>query len=242
VNAVRNSGPFYESRSVVAHRRSSRLPVSPLRHGRCFNGHVATPPAALDELACLEAMRRGDPACLGGFFEAWADRLYRLALRLTGDPATAEDVVQEAFVKLMAGADRIEGRSRLATWLYRVTYNAAIDRLREQRKLLPVASEQDDEAMPMPEALVEFRLSPEAMLRDAELRAALDQAIEALSPSLRAAFLLRDVEGLSTAEAAEALGLSDANLKVRLHRARLLLRQRLAAFVAAREKRREAHA
>jgi RNA polymerase sigma-70 factor (ECF subfamily) len=79
-------------------------------------------------------MRRGDPTCLGGFFEAWGDRLYRLSLHLTGDPAAAEDVVQEAFLKLMAGAERIEGRSRLATWLYRVAYNASIDRLRDGKR------------------------------------------------------------------------------------------------------------
>lgn len=194
-------------------------------------GSTAT--STLDELACLESMRRGDPTCLGGFFEVWADRLYSLSLRLTGDPAAAEDIVQEAFVKLMAGADRIEGRSRLATWLYRVAYNASMDRLREQKKLAPVPADEDDEAaLPMPTTLVEFGRSPEAMLRDAEMRHALDEAIQSLPPSLRAAFLLRDVEGLTTAEAAEALGLTETNLKVRLHRARLLLRERLSAFVA----------
>lgn len=195
---------------------------------------MGTPAAALDELACLEAMRRGDPACLGGFFAAWGDKLYRLALRLTGDPVAAEDVVQEAFLKLMAGAERIEGRARLATWLYRVAYNASIDRLREQKRLQPVPAEDDDAAVPMPETLVEFRLSPEAMARDAETRAALDEAIAAMTPSLRAVFLLRDVEGLSTAEAAEALGITENNLKVRLHRARLALRERLSAHVAGR--------
>ena len=75
----------------------------------------AAGPSQVDERACLESMRRGDPACLGDFFEAWGDRLYRLSLRLTGDPAAAEDVVQEAFLKLMTGAEAIEGRSRLAT-------------------------------------------------------------------------------------------------------------------------------
>jgi len=200
----------------------------------------AAGPSGLDEMACLESMRRGDPACLGGFFEAWGDRLYRLSLRLTGDPAAAEDVVQEAFLKLMAGADSIEGRSRLATWLYRVAYNASMDRLREGKRTTPVPEEQDDGALPMPSLLVDFRFSPEAMLKDAEVRRALDEAIASLPPSLRAAFLLRDVEGLSTAEAAEALSLTETNLKVRLHRARLLLRERLSAFVAGRGQRREA--
>ena len=200
---------------------------------------AAAGPSRLDEMACLESMRRGDPACLGGFFEAWGDRLYRLALRLTADPTAAEDVVQEAFLKLMAGADAIEGRSRLATWLYRVAYNASMDRLREGKRTTPVPEEQDDGALPMPSLLVDFRFSPEAMLKDAEVRRALDEAIASLPPSLRAAFLLRDVEGLSTAEAAEALSLTETNLKVRLHRARLLLRERLSAFVAGRGERRE---
>ena len=198
-------------------------------------------PSRLDELSCLESMRRGDPGCLGDFFELWGDRLYRLALRLTADPATAEDVVQEAFVKLMAGAGRIEGRSRLATWLYRVVYNASIDRLRDRKRTVPVPEEGDDETPPMPALLVDF-LSPEEMLKDEETRRALDDGIAALPPSLRAAFLLRDVEGLSTAEAAEALSLTETNLKVRLHRARLLLRERLSAFVAGRAGRREANA
>jgi RNA polymerase sigma-70 factor (ECF subfamily) len=201
---------------------------------------TAAGPSRLDEMACLESMRRGDPACLGGFFEAWGDRLYRLSLRLTGDPAAAEDVVQEAFLKLMAGAETIEGRSRLATWLYRVAYNASMDRLRAQRRVVPVPEEAGDDAtLPMPSLFVDFRLSPEAMLKDAETRRALDEALASLPPSLRAAFLLRDVEGLTTAEAAEALSLTETNLKVRLHRARLLLRERLSAFVAGRGERRE---
>src|SRR5512145_3188282 len=104
-------------------------------------------------MACLEAMRRGEPGCLGDFFEIWADRLYGLALRLLGDPAAAEDVVQEAFLKLMAGASRVEGRSRLATWLYRVTYNAALDRLRERKVLLQLPEDERDAPPPLPTVL-----------------------------------------------------------------------------------------
>jgi RNA polymerase sigma-70 factor (ECF subfamily) len=190
---------------------------------------------ARDELACLEAMKRGEPGCLADFFALWADRLYGLALRLLGDPAAAEDVVQEAFLKLMANAGRIEGRSRLATWLYRVAYNASLDRLRAQKREVAVPDEADDEATPLPALLVDFSLSPEDILRDTELRDALDAAIAALPPGLRAAFLLRDVEGLSTTDAAEALSITETNLKVRLHRARLALRERLSAFVASHE-------
>jgi RNA polymerase sigma-70 factor (ECF subfamily) len=191
--------------------------------------------AGFDEVACLEAIQRGDSRCLGPFFEAWADRLYGLALRLLRDPAAAEDVVQESFVKLIANAERLEGRARLATWLYRVVYNAAIDRLREQKRYVPVPEDGDDApASAQPSLHVDFRMSPDEMLHDAEMRQALEEAIDALPPTLRAAFLLRDVEGLTTAQAAEALSVSEANLKVRLHRARLALRERLSEFVAAR--------
>jgi RNA polymerase sigma-70 factor (ECF subfamily) len=197
-------------------------------------GTAAGAASALDEMACLEAIQRGDPRCLGPFFDAWGDRLYGLALRLLRDPAAAEDVVQESFVKLIANAEKLEGRARLATWLYRVVYNASIDRLREQKRLVPVPEENDEAAVPMPALLVDFSLSPEELLRDAQTREALEEAIGALPPTLRAAFLLRDVEGLTTAQAAEALGITEANLKVRLHRARLALRERLSAHVATR--------
>lgn len=193
---------------------------------------AATPTPGRDELACLEAMKRGDPGCLADVFELWADRLYGLALRLLGEPAAAEDVVQEAFLKLMANAGTIEGRSRLATWLYRVVYNASLDRLRAQKREVPVPDEAGDEATLRPSLLVDFSLSPEDILRDTELRGALETAIASLPPGLRATFLLRDVEGLSTADAAEALSITETNLKVRLHRARLALRERLSAFVA----------
>ena len=192
-----------------------------------------------NEMACLEAMKRGDPGCVGSFFDAWGDRIYGLALRLLGDPAAAEDVVQDTFVKLMAGARQIEGRARLTTWLYRVAYNAAMDRLRAQKREVQVPEEGDEATLPMPSLLVDMRLSPEVMARDNELRKALEAAIASLPTPLRAAFLLRDVEGLSTAEAAFALELTEVNLKVRLHRARLLLRERLSEFVAARGARTE---
>jgi RNA polymerase sigma-70 factor (ECF subfamily) len=200
---------------------------------------VADAVTQTNEMACLEAMKRGDPGCVSTFFDAWGDRIYGLALRLLGDPAAAEDVVQDTFVKLMAGARQIEGRARLTTWLYRVAYNAAMDRLRTQKREVQVPEEGDETAPPMPSLLVDLRLSPEVMARDNELRKALEAAISSLPTPLRAVFLLRDVEGLSTAEAAEALDLTEVNLKVRLHRARLLLRERLSEFVAARGARAE---
>jgi RNA polymerase sigma-70 factor (ECF subfamily) len=180
----------------------------------------------------LTALRAGDPLALAALFDAHADKLYRLALSLLRDPVEAEDIVQETFVKLMTRLEQFEGRARLETWLYRVAYNASLDRLRRKRSdpLPDDEPEADAESVPMPQSFVDWSATPEAALLGAEAGAALEAAIQQLPESLRAVFLLRDVEGLSTEEAAEALGLSVAATKVRLHRARLALRERLAGY------------
>jgi RNA polymerase sigma-70 factor (ECF subfamily) len=178
----------------------------------------------------LSALREGDDAALGALFERYADRIYRLAVGLLHEPAEAEDVVQESFVKALTNLDRFEGRSGIGTWLYRVAYNAAMDRLRRRGR--EPATESGD--MPSPHSMVDWSSTPEALLLDNEARAALDAARDTLSASLRAVFILRDVEGLSTSEAAEALGISESAAKVRLHRARLQLRERLSEYFSER--------
>ncbi len=180
----------------------------------------------------LNALRAGDPAALAALFNAHADKLYRLALGLLGDPVEAEDVVQETFVKLITHSEQFEGRARPETWLYRVAYNASLDRLRRKRAdpLPDAEAGSDGEGPPMPQSFVDWSTTPEAVLLNAEAGAALVTAIQQLPESLRAVFLLRDVEGFSTEEAAEALGLSIAAAKVRLHRARLALREQLAGY------------
>ena len=187
-----------------------------------------------DDAAILQALRAGDASALAALFDTYADRLYRLAQGLLRNPDEAEDVVQETFLKALTHLDRFEGRSRLSTWLYRVAYNASIDRLRRQgESALPSDDRETEEAgaVPLPQVLVEWR-TPEEILIDAEAQAALDEAIQALSESLRVVFVLRDIEGLSTAETAQVLGISPGAVKVRLHRARLALRERLALLFA----------
>lgn len=180
----------------------------------------------------LTALRAGDPAALAALFDAHADKLYRLALSLLRDPAEAEDIVQETFVKVMTRLEQFEGRARLETWLYRVAYNASLDRLRRKRAdpLPDDEPEADGESLPMPQSFVDWSVTPEAALLGAEAGAVLEAAVQQLPDSLRVVFLLRDVEGFSTEEAAEALGVSVAAAKVRLHRARLALRERLAGY------------
>lgn len=184
----------------------------------------------------LDALRSGSPQALAALFEAYADRIYRLALSLLRDPSAAEDIVQETFVSAMTHLDRFEGRSSLGTWLYRVGYNASLDWLRRRRNepLPPDEPGDESETVPLPRSLVEWTLTPESKQAEGEMAAELDRAIGELSESLRLVFLLRDVDELSTQETAEALGLTEGAVKVRLHRARLALREKLSDYFAER--------
>jgi len=189
----------------------------------------------------VDALRAGDPAALSLLFETYADRVYRLAIGLLRDPSAAEDIVQVTFLSAMTHLDRFEGRSSLGTWLYRVAYNASIDRLRRptDEPLPPDEPDPDEDpatgaVLPLPRSIVNWAGTPEQWLADREVMAELDQAIAELPQSLRVVFLLRDIEGLSTEETAEALGLSEGATKVRLHRARLAMRERLSVYFSER--------
>jgi RNA polymerase sigma-70 factor (ECF subfamily) len=166
---------------------------------------------------------------LSELFEVYADRLYRLALSLLSDEAQAEDVVQETFLKVITHGSKFEERSSWGTWLYRVTYNACLDRLRKRVEEPLPSEDQEGEDFPMPTVLVAWK-TPEQVLLQSEGRREMQEAIHRLPAGLRATFLLRDVEGLSTEETAEALGIEVGAVKVRLHRARLMLRERLALY------------
>ncbi len=189
-----------------------------------------------DQPEIQAAIQTKDPAAiLQVLFEAYADTVYRLALGILRDPQLAEDVVQDTFLSAMTHLDQFEGRSSYHTWLYRIAYNFSLSQLRK-RVNLPLPEEdltRDDEIQPsLPKELVEWNWTPEKLLANQEARFQLEEAIQKLSPTLRAVFLLRDVEGLSTEDTAESLGLSDGAVKVRLHRARLDLREQLAEYFA----------
>ncbi len=194
----------------------------------------------MDELEILHGLKSDQPqAALTALFEQYADRVYHLALGLLGDEDTAEDVVQDTFLSVFRSREQFEGRSSAGTWLYRIAYNLSLDRLRSKQTLpLPEEDGLDemDHPPPLPREFIEWRWLPEELIQDQERRRALDEAIQSLSPALRAVFLLRDVEELSTEETAAVLSISTSAVKVRLHRARLELREKLATLFAAQEK------
>jgi RNA polymerase sigma-70 factor (ECF subfamily) len=158
----------------------------------------------------------------------YADRLYGIALRITGSPDDAEDAVQEAFLSAYRHLGQFRGEAAPRTWLYRITVNAALRRLRERPP-----HEYLDEAPAPSEQPVDWSARAQDAAVAAELRAQLEAALATLAPELRAAVVLRDVEGLSGREAAQVLEITEAALKSRLHRARALLRQALSEYLQA---------
>jgi RNA polymerase sigma-70 factor (ECF subfamily) len=192
----------------------------------------------MNENDLLTRFQSSDPAsAITDLFEAYADPVYRLAMQLLGDPAAAEDIVQETFLSAMTHRNGFEGRSKLSSWLYRIAYNAALNRIRRNREEpLPEDDPDEDAPVPLPRSLVEWTMTPEEVNSNQEAGNYLQEAILALPMKYRMVFYLRDVEDQSTEQTAEVLGLSETAVKVRLHRARLALRETLSEYFAERQK------
>jgi len=172
------------------------------------------------EASLLARAQAGDVAAFERLSSAYADRLFMLLLRLLGDRAEAEDVAQEVMLRAWQGITRFRGQSSYFTWLYRIAVNEA-NRALEKRARHPagVTLGADELQLPAPGTL-----DPSRQAENSELRRALVRALADLPPPLRTALVLRDVEGLSTQEAAEIAGVGEAAFKSRLHQARLRVR------------------
>ena len=157
--------------------------------------------------------------------EEHSDFVYNLALRMMGSPEDAEDVAQDAFISAYRAYDRFRGDSRLTTWLYRITTNAALMRLRKEKRARELTQTGLDDV-----EVASWEPTPERQALTSELGDKLMDGIDSLPPDLRAAVVLRDVEELSNAEAADVLDVTVSSFKSRLHRARVMLRDHLAEF------------
>jgi RNA polymerase sigma-70 factor (ECF subfamily) len=158
--------------------------------------------------------------------DEYSDRVYAAALRITGLPADAEDVLQETFLQAYTHRASFRGEASPATWLYRIAVNAALARIR-QRQPGVYLDETGYETPPVVDWSNDLMRRVEA----AELREQLETGISRLPDEFRVVVVLRDAEGLSTAEVARILELSEAAVKSRLHRGRVLLRQFLADYL-----------
>lgn len=183
---------------------------------------------ALQTLSDEEVVARvlaGETELFEILMRRYNQRLYRVARAILVDDGEAEDVMQDAYVRAYAHLDQFAGRSRFSTWLTRIAVYEALARARRGKRLVQI-----DHFSPAKEGSMSADdRGPEqnAILRD--LRSVLETSIAALPESFRSVLVLRDVEGLSTAETAESLGISEALVKTRLHRAHAALRREMAS-------------
>jgi RNA polymerase sigma-70 factor, ECF subfamily len=164
-------------------------------------------------------VRAGERGLFEIVMRRYNQRIYRAVRAITGNDGEAEDVMQDAYVRAYTHLDQYAGRASFATWLTRIAVHEALARRRRGERFVDL-----DDVMP---TLVSPGRGPEQRATDRELGATLQEAIDELPPGFRTVFVLREAEGLSTAETAECLGIPPETVKTRLHRARSLLRHRL---------------
>jgi RNA polymerase sigma-70 factor (ECF subfamily) len=195
------------------------------------------PRKAIDpDAALVERLRRQDAGAAEALVAAYWDRVYRLAIRITGNASDAEEVVQDTLWTASRKIDTFRGAAAFGTWLYRITANTANQKLRGRRSTRNEVSWEDlgpsfDDKGQHAEAVVDWsrRLKDPAI--EGELKSVLRGAIDELPADYRTAFLLRDVEGLSYPEIAETLHIKQGTVKSRVHRTRLFLQRGLADYL-----------
>jgi RNA polymerase sigma-70 factor (ECF subfamily) len=183
----------------------------------------------------LLALQRRDPTAAERLVARYGARAYRLAIGITRNAQDAEEVVQDALWSVIRKIDSFRGDAQFGSWLYRVVANAAFAKLRRGAvrrheialdEVLPHFHEEGEHVAP----IEDWSAAVEDPATQSGLRAALAEAMDELPPAYRAVVVLKDVEGLSTADVADSLGITLPNAKSRLHRARLFLRNRLSIW------------
>jgi RNA polymerase sigma-70 factor, ECF subfamily len=193
-----------------------------------------SPPPVTDEELVARA-RTQDFGAFEQLVERYEDKVYRLAFRFVRNETEAKEIVQDTFLSIWRKLDTFKGDAQFGSWLYRVAANAALMRLRSQRRHPEVSTEELpvdflDTYGHLPAPGDNWARRPDDELQSDELRRRIQSAVDDLPEIYRTVFLVRDVEGLSTEETAEVLGISVPTVKTRLHRARLALRQAIGQY------------
>jgi RNA polymerase sigma-70 factor, ECF subfamily len=186
----------------------------------------------------IDALQNGDRAEFAKLVDAYSAPIYRLGLRMLGNEQDAEDVLQNTFISALTHLSTFEGRSSVLTWLYRIAVNESLMILRRGKPEVNIddVDSSDENDVAHPTQFVDWGALPEDELLSVEGKQALDNAIQNLPENLRMVFLLRDIQDLSIKDTADALNLSESNVKVRLLRARLMLREQLSYYYGERMK------
>ena len=206
----------------------------PMRDIECTSSSILTSDQEL-----LARLQSGDERALADLADAYSSKIYQLAFRYLRNKEDAEEITQDVLFKVYRKVDAFRGDAQLSSWIYRITFNAAMSRLRTARyqraqaedRRAAAATEDDGSSMPSrtPDVADWSDMADERVLRS-QLRQRVFRAIRALPAIYRAPVMLRDIQGMSTEEASAMLKVKDQTLKSRLHRGRLILRKQLADF------------
>lgn len=190
-----------------------------------------------NEEQLLEALRHREPDACTCLVKRFASLIYKHALRMINDSDEAEGILQLTFIKACEKIDTFEGRSGLGTWLYRIATNESLMKLRQRQTPLLQIDRIAETICPedLPQTIRPWSLNPSTAALNTELREQLETALAALPDGLRMVFVLREMQGLTTEETANTLNLSESAVKVRLHRARLRLRELLTDYMSSAE-------
>ena len=188
------------------------------------------------DAALVEALRREDPEAPELLVETYGDRVYRLALRITGSNEDAEEVAQDALWTAARKVSTFKGEAAFGSWLYRIAANAAYQKLRARKAKAHEIAMDDvlpafDDAGRHFEPMADWSDRVDEQALQGELRRVLGAAIDELPADYRTALVMHDVEGLSNPDIAEALGISLPAVKSRVHRSRLFVRKQLAEYM-----------
>jgi RNA polymerase sigma-70 factor, ECF subfamily len=192
----------------------------------------AVSPSTLTDVEVVKRVRAGERALFELLMRRHNQRLYRVARAVVKDEAEVEDVMQQAYLNAYTHLDQFEERSQFSTWLTRIGLNEAFARRRKMRltqSMAELPSSGDENRGGFMDLVTSAQPDPEHQAYARELHRVLEDAVDALPETYRTVFMLRDVEGLSTSETGEGLGLGDEAVKTRLHRARVMIRRAVTA-------------
>jgi len=192
---------------------------------------IVTAAAAMTDEEVVDRVKAGDTALFEVIMRRYNQRLFRVARSILSNDSEAEDVTQDAYVRSYMHLDQFEGRAKFSTWLTKIAVYEALARLRARKKLveLDAMSETGEDSM----NLESRSPSPDQEVMTHTIKIVLEAAVEKLPDTYRSVFMMREVEGMSTSETAECLDLTEETVKVRLHRARSLLRKHIYAETGA---------
>ncbi len=190
---------------------------------------VAVMGTQINEEKLIRAGQQGDSQAVETLFRRYQRPLFQTALRVLGNAEDAEDALQDGMLSAYRNLKRFEGRSQFSTWLTRIVINAALMRRRSAKARPAISLDETprEDELPATERFADNSPNPEQVYAGTELKEIVSENLEELSPLLRTAFLLREVEGYSTGEAAKKLGVTENTLKARLWRARHQLAEKL---------------